>query len=242
MGECLKCSPGTYNNKFAQIGCIDCLSGFYSSENSTECLKCHYGTFNPYIRRDHCDECDYGFYNDEEGAKECKICNPGFYSDQRGSFLCKQCEDNTYSLYGFEKCLPCNKTIINCNKCSNEGICLECNNHAINGLDNCKKCEENWHFDGEACRPNKCKNYYYKENNIINCINEVKECPKEKIFLNLETKECEEIYDVRNLLLGKYEINGNEEVLNNITDIIFEEFNKFPYLINEVLDHRNITF
>ena len=242
MGECLNCPPGTYNNNLAQISCIDCPSGFYSLENSTECLKCPYGKFNPYIKRDHCDECDYGFFNDEEGAKECKQCIPGFYSDQKGSFTCKKCEDDTYSLHGFKKCLPCNKTILNCNKCSNEGICLECNNHAINELDNCKKCEENWHYEGESCKPYKCKNYYYiNENNIINCINGVKECPQEKIYLNLETKECEQIYDIRNLLFGKYEINGNEEVLNKISDEIFEEFKKFPYLINEVLDIRNIT-
>ena len=53
--------------------------------------------------------------------------------------------------------MPCNKTISNCNKCSNKGICLECNNYAINELDNCKTCEENWHYDGETCKPNKCK-------------------------------------------------------------------------------------
>ena len=76
---------------------------------------------------------------------------------------------------------------------------------------------------------------------MIYCINEVKECPLDKIYLNLETKKCEEKYDIKKIILEKYEINGNEEVLNKISDDIFQEFTKFPYLINDVLENRNIT-
>ena len=241
MNECLKCAPGTFNNKYKQTECIDCQNGYYSSENSTECLKCPLGTFNSYIKRDHCEECDYGYYNDVEGAEKCKICNPGFYSDERGSFSCKKCEDYTYSLYGFKKCLPCDKVILNCNKCSNEGICLECNNHGISGYDSCQKCEDNWEYDGESCKPIKCNNFYYinKEDNTINCISDFKECPQAQIYLNLKTKECEEEYNIKEI--ENYLINGNENTLNKISDEIFEKLNNFPDLRDEILENKNIT-
>ena len=243
MGECLACEPGTFNNNYKQTGCIVCPSGYYSSENSKECLKCPIGTFNPYMKAEYCQKCDYGYYNDEEGAEKCKICPTNFYSDIIGSNSCKECKENTHSFSGAKKCLSCNKLISNCNNCSKEGFCLECGNHALNGNDNCEICEDNWRYEGESCKPNKCKNYYYINENTkeIICINNYTECPQNKIYLNLETKECEQNIDMKRMLLREYQINGNNEILNIISDEIFEEFKKFPYLIDEILENGNIT-
>ena len=48
-------------------------------------------------------------------------------------------------------------------------------------------------------------------------------------------------YDIRKLILGKYEINGNEDDLNKISGDILKEFKNYPNLINEVLENRNIN-
>ena len=199
MEKCLKCEPGTFNNIYKAITCIDCPVGYYSSlSGSTECIKCPLGTFNSIIGNNNCEKCDFGYYNDQLGANYCKLCQPNFYSDKEGSTFCKECEINKYSLFGFNKCLSCEETILHCTNCSKQGLCLNCNNNALSGFNNCSICENeiDWKYTGEYCQLlTKCENYYYKDknnNNKIICIKNINECPEGMNYLNLETKECKE--------------------------------------------------
>ena len=234
MEECLKCEPGTFNNEYKQTTCINCPIGYFaSSSKSTGCSKCPLGSFNPLIGNDHCENCDVGYYNDELGSKECKICQPNYYSDYKGASFCKECEENKYSLFGFNKCLPCNEIISHCNYCSKEGICLECNNKAINGYNNCTICENDvdWIFSGEYCKQiTICPKYFYKDkknNNRIYCIEDVNECPEELDYLNLDTKECTGKENASNFPNNRFKVK--EETLISISNNIFEEMSLIEY-------------
>ena len=207
------CEPGYYPN--GDI-CLPCQPGYYSEGASTKCLECNIGTYANKEGMEKCLECDNGFYTDQLGSKKCKICPPNFYSDNKGSSFCKECEINKYSLFGFDKCLNCEETILHCNNCSKEGICLDCNNMALNGYDNCKICENeiDWKFTGEYCKLiTICEKYFYKDknnNNKINCIQDIIECPEDMNYLNLETGECKEKVEPLEFLNFQYKIKGGK--------------------------------
>ena len=163
-----------------------------------------------------------------EDNNKCEKCSPGYYIDIIGSSYCKECEENKYSFYGFNKCLNCDDLIPHCNKCSKDGrICLECNNNALNGYNNCTICENDfdWEYNGEYCKLLKnCEYGFYKDknnNNKIICINNVMECPKGMDYLNLSSKECVEEEKIKNhdFFLYKFE-SKNNEILNNSMNII----------------------
>ena len=234
MGKCLKCKPGTFNNEYKQTTCINCPIGFFSSlSGSTECHKCPIGTFNSLIGNNHCEKCDKGFYNDELGSKECKICRPNYYSDNEGAEICKECKKNKYSLFGYNKCLPCEVTISHCINCSKEGICQKCNNNAIGGFNNCTICENeiDWEFTGENCQLlTTCPKYFYKDknkNNKIYCIDDVNECPEGMNYLNLNTKQCieNEKVSTKDFINYQLKVKDGGESLNQISHNIFEEIN-----------------
>jgi len=234
---CSICPKGTYiKNSSSQI-CEKCKIGEYSdSKDANNCKKCPKGYYSTTKGASNCQECPEG-YTSIPGSNKCYLdcepgyslnedkctpCQPGFYEDQKSSLACKECEENKYSLFGFNKCLPCEQTIPNCRNCTKNGICLDCNNNAVSGYDNCTICENNidWEFTENYCKLLlNCPNYFYKEkknNNKINCIDNILECPEGMNYLNLETKECKENVSNRQLAEGYYQIKGGNEVLNNI--------------------------
>ena len=82
-----------------------------------------------------------------------------------------------YSFLGFTKCEDCQEIISDCNICSKDVICLECNNNAKSGYDNCKIGENkiDRKFNGEYCDSN-CAQYLYKnkkDNNKINYLKDI---------------------------------------------------------------------
>ena len=246
MKECLKCEPGTYNNEYKQASCFDCPVGFFASTSgSTECFECPLGTFNSLVGNNQCEKCNIGYYNDELGSKECKICKPNYYSDNEGSSFCKECEVNNYSLFGFFNCLPCEETILHCIECSKKGICLKCDNNAISGFDNCTICENemDWKFTGEFCQLlSICPKYFYKDKNNqnkIHCIEDINDCPESMKYLNLDTKECKEEASPQDFLNYQFKLKGNEELLNKVSDEIFETV-EFDDFFKEAFKRRKI--
>ena len=248
MEKCLLCEKGTYNNDYKQTECYNCQKGYFSSyEGSIECSECPPGTFSSLIKSIQCQECDFGFYNDKLGSDECKLCPFNYFSDEKGSTFCKKCEDNKYSQLGFSKCKYCEEIISNCNICSKDLICLECNNYAKNGYDNCKICENevDWKFNGEYCELiTVCQRYFYKDkkdNNKINCINDITECPESMGYLNLDTRECKDNVNTNDLIKYQYQVKGGEESLNDVSNkIIFKEKNFDDALIDFLNNNRVI--
>ena len=247
--ECFKiCESGFY-----PIGneCLPCEPGFYSEASSLNCSSCIPGTFTNNEGMNKCIECFPGTFNNDYNQISCQQCPPNYYSDFPGSIICKKCEDNNYSLYGFSKCLSCNILIPFCNKCSINGICLKCNNYALSGYNNCSICENDYDyiFNGEYCKLiTKCPVYFYKNKANYNKMVCIEECPDDKIYLNLETKECEENATSQQLITGNYQINGDIFKLNEISDNILKETKEFPeffedfFLKNKVrLKGKNVT-
>ena len=246
-GICEKCPIGEYNNNEDSNKCEKCPKGYYSNVlGASNCEECPKGTFNSLMGNDHCEQCDGGFFNDELGSEKCKKCSPNFYSDEKGSLYCKECEENKYSLFGYTKCLPCEQTILNCNKCSKEGKCLECKNKAVSGFDNCKICENNidWNYKEEYCQLiTICPKYYYKNkynNNKIICIEDITECPKDMDYLNLDTGECKEKIFRNDFADNAYKVKGGEELLEEVSNNIIFEYVDFYEFFEEFLRKNKI--
>lgn len=220
--------------------------GFFSEGSSLYCSPCIPGTFTNKKGMNKCIECNTGTFNNNYGQITCQQCPPNYYADFPGSVMCKKCEDNNYSLYGFNKCLSCNKLIPFCNKCSNNGICLECNNYALSGYNNCSKCENDYDyvFNGEYCKLiTNCPFYFYKNDtnyNKMTCINSLEECPNEKIYLNLDTKECEGNITSEQIITGNYEIKGDITNLNEISNNILKETKVFPEFFEEFFIKKSV--
>ena len=235
--ECFKnCQPGYYP---IENECVPCKPGFYSEGSTPYCTQCIPGKFSNREGMNKCIDCIPGTFNNNYQQINCQQCSPNYYSDLYGSTLCKKCEENKYSLFGFNNCLSCNETIPFCNKCAIEGICLDCNNSALSGYDNCSLCENEYDyiFTGEFCKLiTICPIYKYKNelnNSKIICINSIEECPNDKIFLNLDTKECESKPSNQKLITGNYQIRGGENVLNEISNNILIETKNFPEFFEE---------
>ena len=131
------------------------------------------------------------------------------------------------------KCFSCYP---HCIECTIKGICLKCNNNAINGLGNCSVCENaiEWKYDGEFCKT-KCSKYFYRDNNNnIHCIQELYECPEDMIYLNLETGECrKEVSDIE-IIKGKYQLKFNETELEKEANNIFKRIINDTNLFSEI--------
>ena len=234
MDKCNNCEPGSYNNLFGQIKCFNCGKGYYSLLGSIECIKCPIGTFNTLIKNGHCEDCDMGYFNDQIGASQCKKCPINYYSDEKGLSYCKICKENKYSFKGFSKCKFCEDIIPHCNICSKDVKCLECNNNAVSGFDNCTICENtiDWKFTGEHCQLTICpQNYYYDKNNKIHCIGDISECPEGMDYLNSNTGECQEKPSLHQLMDFQYKTKGGKDSLNKASnDIIFQYKNFSDYI------------
>jgi len=239
----LDCKPGYY---LYNDNCIPCKPGFYSEGSSLECLECTPGTYTNKEGMDKCLYCEPGTYNNEYKQTSCINCPIGFFSLSKGSTYCSKCEENKYSLSGFNKCISCEEIIPHCNNCSKEVICMDCNNKAVNGYNNCTICENNidWIYKEEYCKLiTNCPKYFYKDknnNNKINCIEDIKECPDEMNYLNLDTGECKEKVDSIDFMKYRYKVKGDEELLNNISNNIFFEYKQFPEFFPNFIKEQNI--
>ena len=71
------------------------------------------------------------------------------------------------------------------------------------------------------------KIYIYKnknDNNKINCINDITECPEDIHYLNLDIRECKNDVSTNDLIKYQYKIKGGEEALNKVSnEKIFKE-------------------
>jgi hypothetical protein len=132
--------------------------------------------------------------------------------------------------------LECEQFIENCSQCTKEGICLKCNNKAISGFSNCTICENtiDWKYiEGQCKLLTDCPKYFFRDknnNNKINCIKDISECPEKMIYLNLDTGECLETVSGKDLVEYKFQIKGGEEELRNASDKIFNEANYEDFL------------
>ena len=166
----------------------------------------------------------------------CSICPEGTHIFKKNSFsnICKKCPEWKYTyIPDQDECISCDPHCINCNL---KGICLECNNNALNGFGNCSVCENKirWEYDGEFCKT-KCSKYFYRDNkNNIHCIQEIDECPKDMIYLNLETGECrKEVSDIE-IIKGKYQLKLNENELKKESNDLFKKIINDKDLFNEI--------
>ena len=239
----LDCKPGYY---LYNDNCIPCKPGFYSEGSSIECLECIPGTYSNKEGMYKCLNCGPGTYNNEYKQTSCLNCPIGFFTHLKGSTYCNECEENKYSLSGFNKCISCEEIIPHCNNCSKEAICMNCNNKAVNGYNNCTICENNidWIYEEDYCKLiTKCPKYFYKDknkNNKINCIEDIKECPSEMDYLNLDNGECKEKANSFDFLEFSYKVKGDEELLNKISNDIFFEYKQFPEFFNDFIKEQNI--
>ena len=229
------CTMKEYSNNF----CQKCKENYGKYEN-----KCYHK--NEKIRNLYYDEFSQTYKKCKNEIKRftCSICPEGTYIKENNYsfyFICEKCQKGYYT--NIENQIKCTKcSIPHCYECSTNNTCLECNNNALNGLDNCFKCENelDWIYDGNLCKP-KCKKYFYRDSeNKIVCIDNIDECPKEMIYLNLETYECKKNISNTELIRGKYQINVNSSIIENISNDLLKELKEFPELINEVLEKRNI--
>ena len=145
----------------------------------------------------------------------CSICPRGSYIFKNNIFSnnCKKCPEWLYTNSVDQN--ECISFIPHCIEYNTEGICLKCDNNALNGLDNCSICENKirWEYDGEFCKT-KCSKYFYRDNNNnIHCIKEIDECPEDMIYLNLETGECKKEVSEIEIIKGKYQLKLNESEL-----------------------------
>ena len=194
-----------------------------NEKNSFICSICPKGTFIKNELGQICEKCPKGEYSNNIDQNKCGKCDKGSYSNVLGSTSCQICQDGYFSPKGADKCSLCEELIPNCNSCSKQLICLECNNEAVPGYENCTICENNmdWKFLGNRClRTTICEKYYYKDkknNNKINCIQNINECPEEMNFLNLDTGECRQNVTAEEALYNRYQIKGRKEELDEFS-------------------------
>ena len=219
-----------------------------TNENIFICSVCPQGTYIKSISTTQiCEKCDIGYYNDKKDSETCKECPINYYSDEEGSSYCKKCEDNKYSLLGFTNCKDCEKVISDCNICSKDAKCLECNNNAKSGYDNCTICENeiDWKFKGKICQPSECTKYFYKDkkdNNNIICINNITECPTGMNFLNKETRECKDSITINDIISNQTQVKGKNEIFDEITNnLIFKADNLDGSLVDFLNESRIIV-
>ena len=166
----------------------------------------------------------------------CSICPKGSYIFENKSLsnICKKCPEWKYTNSADQyECISCPP---HCAECNTKGICIKCNNNALNGLGNCSVCENKieWEYDGEFCKT-KCPKYFYRDNNNnIHCIKEIEECPEDMIYLNLETGECRKEVSDFEIIKGKYQLKLNESEIEKEADNLFKKVANDKDLFNEI--------
>jgi len=235
---CQKCININYSKNLNENKCYDKsekFSNLYSEsssqtwkncekeKNSFICSICPEGTFIKNSLSQICERCPKGQYSNDVDQNKCQKCDKGYYSNILGSTSCQICPNGYFSPEGADKCSLCKEIIPNCNSCSKELKCLECNNEAVPGYGNCTICENDmdWIFLRNKCiRTTICDKYFYKDknnNNKINCIKDINECPEEMIYLILDTGECKQNITIEETLHYKFQIKGGKEELDQFS-------------------------
>ena len=146
--------------------------------------------------------------------------------------------------------MNCEEIIPNCNQCTKDLICLECNNKAVNGLNNCTTCENgiDWKFEDGFCKQiTICPKYFYKDknnNSKIICINDIKDCPLNMSYINSTTNECISNENQNNITFeyknfsdfAIYFLKKNKIKLNTTNKI----YSNLQTECSEKPEHRNI--
>ena len=217
-------------------------------KNSFICSICPKGTFIKNELGQICEKCSKGEYSNDIDQIKCEKCDKGYYSNVLGSTSCMICPDGYFSQEGADKCSLCEEIIPNCNSCSKQLKCLKCNNEAVPGYDNCTICENefDWIYLGNKCiRTTICDKYFYKDknnNNKINCIQDINECPEGMNYLNLDTGECGQNATIEDTLNNRYQLKGKEKELNKYSpkfvlttwsEAFFEILSRNNYVLEE---------
>ena len=227
------CTISNFSNNFCQF----CKENYGKFNN-----KCYHK--NEKIRNFYFEESSQTFEQCELNKTnfKCSICPEGTYIKEiyDSYYICEHCTKGYYSNDENQmKCTLC--PISHCVECSTKDICLKCRNRAVNGLKNCSTCENtyDWIFEGNFCKPF-CPKYYYEENNNIYCIEDLKQCPREVKYLNLETGECRDDVSNEDLIRGKYLLDLNNTELDEKSNDIMMLLKDHIDLMNEILISRNI--
>ena len=194
---CEKCEENYYVNQEYACKIKDSKCKEY---NGLECHECEIGYY-----LNNANECISG--NDSKckyEGEECKICEYGYEKNNNG--VCEknqniiQCLYDEYLTTGSGECLKCREKYENCEICDEK---------------ECKKCQENYQFNGTMCSPNICPEYNYSTINIYGeCVTEVENCEimdefyciqcNEDYYLDINTGEC-----INKTLRGCKEFNTN---------------------------------
>ncbi|OMJ96116.1 hypothetical protein SteCoe_293 [Stentor coeruleus] len=135
-GRCLLCFPNCkYCNSYDE--CTECFDDSYLYNG--KCFKCSENCKSCDDER--CFSCDFGYYQEIE---ECKPCKEGCTSCI-SSEICESCADSYFFMNN--KCEKCSDN--NCKNCETDGNCIICesgytlvNNICLKCPDNCDKCSE----------------------------------------------------------------------------------------------------
>lgn len=122
-GQCIACSPGTYQPETDQTSCdlcpagsfcpdpstiALCLQGEYAPAGSTSCTPCELGRYQDEVGQSSCKTCQPGFISPFLGANECTACAAGKYIDIAGGIACTDCQLGTFQdLEGQSSCKSC---------------------------------------------------------------------------------------------------------------------------------------
>ena len=227
-----------------------------NDKNSFTCSICPKGTFIKNALNQLCEKCPKGEYSNDIDQNKCEQCNIGYYSNILGSTNCQICPDGYFSREGADKCSLCEEIIPNCNSCTKQLKCLECNNEAVPGYNNCTICENDmdWIFLRNKCiRTTICDIYFYKDKNNnykINCIKDINECPEDMIYLNLDTGECRQNITIEEAARNRYQIKGGKEELNEFSknfvnrtflEVFFQYLNKGNFTLKGQESYLQIT-
>jgi hypothetical protein len=186
---CQQCINNNYGKNINENKCYDISEKFdnlyidnssqiwkncENEKNSFICSICPKGTYIKNELTQTCEKCPKGEYSNDIDQNKCEKCDKGYYSNILGATSCEVCPDGYFSPEGADKCSLCEELIPNCNSCTKQLKCLECNNEAVPGHDNCAICENDmdWKFEGNKCiRTTICDKYFYKDKNNNNKIN-----------------------------------------------------------------------
>ena len=92
VGNCSRCSPGTYAIAVGLTACADCEAGkFADASGSSSCTACSAGYAAAADAATACVACAPGYFVARAGATECAACDQKTYSAESASLACTAC-------------------------------------------------------------------------------------------------------------------------------------------------------